>query len=97
MNIDKKLNVILTANEKKADGILAVIALKGPKCYDDLYRSRPKSLGSRRIVKERENLGSQSAVHLALMHLKKCKLLRVYKKCLISQRTRYSTTLRCPV
>jgi len=89
MYIDEKFKVILTRKDKIADGILAVIALKGYKCYDDLYLSRPASLGGK--IKEREELGSQSTVYYWLKQLERCKLIRVYKK--IGDKTLYDLTL----
>jgi hypothetical protein len=81
MDIKKNLKIELGTEDTIADGILVAIALKGPKCYDDLCRSRPKGTGIRSsdVVKVREELGSQSATNLALKNLRNCKLLKVYK------------------
>jgi hypothetical protein len=81
MDIDKNLKVKLDTKDKIADGILIVIALKGPKCYDDLYRPRPTGTGIRSsdFVKMREELGCQSATHHAIKSLINCRLLKVYK------------------
>jgi hypothetical protein len=91
MEIDKNLKIKLTRKDKIADGILAAIALKGPKCFDDLYYSPPRALGSRRKLKEREELGSKGAVHSAFEHLKKCKLIRFHEK--IEKAEKYNLTL----
>jgi len=40
MDIKKDLKVELETEDTIADGILVAIALKGPKCYDDMYRPR---------------------------------------------------------
>jgi len=91
MKIDKELRVELSKNEKVSDGILAVIALKGPKCYDDLYHSPPRGIGLKRKLKEREELGSRSSVSYALQQLLKCKLIKLYK--VIGGKKLYDLTL----
>lgn len=91
MKIDKELRVELSKNEKVSDGILAVIALKGPKCYDDLYRSPPRGIGLKRKLKEREELGSRSTVSYALQQLLKCKLIKLHE--IIGGKKLYDVTL----
>lgn len=91
MEIDENLKVKLTRKDKIADGILVVIALKGPRCYDDLYYHPPRAYGSQRKLKERDELGSRGAVHPAFKQLEKCKLIKLHEK--IGSKKLYDLTL----
>jgi hypothetical protein len=91
MDIDKNLKIKLQRKDKIENGILAVIALKGPKCYDDLCYNPPRAYGSQRKLKEREELGSNGAVHPAFKRLEKYKLIKFHEK--IGDAEKYDLTL----
>ncbi|MEM3629257.1 MAG: hypothetical protein QXE06_07820 [Candidatus Bathyarchaeia archaeon] len=91
MEIDENLKVKLTRKDTIAHGILAVFALKGPKCYDDLIESPPRVPGSGRKPKEREELGSKGSVNPTLKHLERCKLIKIHQE--IGNKKLYDLTL----